>query len=136
MAAQVVSGVGFLEAGLIFVRRDVVKGLTTAAGLWLSAAIGLAAGVGMMSIAVLATGSGLVIMYVLELLERRLIRPKRDAVTLDLVCDGRVGVLAHASTLIAGGGFNIDSVELRRTWVKGLWGSTSYSTIRQMLGLC
>lgn len=114
VAAQVVSGVGFLGAGLIFVRRDVVRGLTTAAGLWLSAAIGLAAGAGMVFMAVLATGCGLVIMYVLELLERRLLGSKKDTVTLDLVCYDKVGVLAHVSTIIAGAGFSIDLVELRR----------------------
>lgn len=81
VAAQVVGGVGFLGAGLIFARMDVVKGLTMSVGLWLSAAIGLAAGAGMIFMATLAPGSGLVIMRVLELLERRLLRSKRDAVT-------------------------------------------------------
>lgn len=114
VAAQVVSGVGFLGAGLIFVRRDAVLGLTTAAGLWLSAAIGLAAGAGMIFMAILSTGCGLLIMCVLDLLERRLIRSKRDTVALDLVCKDRIGVLAHISTIIASVGFNIDSVELRR----------------------
>jgi putative Mg2+ transporter-C (MgtC) family protein len=44
MAAQIVTGVGFLGAGLIFVRRDSVRGLTTAASIWVTAAIGSAAG--------------------------------------------------------------------------------------------
>ncbi len=122
VAAQVVSGVGFLGGGLIFVRRDVVRGLTTAAGLWLSAAIGLAAGAGMVSMAVLATGCGLVIMYVLELVERRLLRSKKDTVPLDLVCQDKIGVLAHVSTIIAGAGFNIESVEMRREVGEGLVG--------------
>lgn len=47
VAAQVVSGVGFLGAGLIFVGRDAVRGLTTAAGVWITAAIGMAAGAGL-----------------------------------------------------------------------------------------
>lgn len=114
VAAQVVSGVGFLGAGLIFVRRDVVLGLTTAAGLWLSAAIGLAGGAGMAFMAILATGCGLLIMYALGLLERRLIRSKKNTITLDLVCRDRIGVLAHVSTIIANAGFNIASIELRR----------------------
>src|SRR3954452_18943311 len=42
IAAQIVSGVGFLGAGVIFMRRDVVLGLTTAATIWVSAAIGMA----------------------------------------------------------------------------------------------
>jgi putative Mg2+ transporter-C (MgtC) family protein len=44
MAAQIVSGIGFLGAGLIFVRRDAVRGLTTAAAIWVTAAVGSAAG--------------------------------------------------------------------------------------------
>ncbi|MEU5835992.1 MgtC/SapB family protein [Streptomyces diacarni] len=47
IAAQVVSGVGFLGGGLIFVRRDVVRGLTTAAIVWVSAAVGMACGAGL-----------------------------------------------------------------------------------------
>src|ERR1700744_6817999 len=56
VAAQIVSGVGFLGAGLIFVRRDSVRGLTTAAGIWVTAAVGAAAGAGLPVLAVLATG--------------------------------------------------------------------------------
>lgn len=47
IAAQVVSGIGFLGAGVIFVNRDAVRGMTTAAGIWLSAAVGMACGAGL-----------------------------------------------------------------------------------------
>ncbi len=47
LAAQVVSGVGFLGAGVIFVRNNLVNGLTTAAGMWTTAGVGLAMGAGM-----------------------------------------------------------------------------------------
>jgi putative Mg2+ transporter-C (MgtC) family protein len=53
MAAQIVSGVGFLGAGLIFVRRDSVRGLTTAASIWVTAAIGAASGAGLAVLALL-----------------------------------------------------------------------------------
>lgn len=46
-AAQIVSGIGFLGAGVIFVNNDTVRGLTTAATVWLSAALGMACGAGM-----------------------------------------------------------------------------------------
>src|SRR4051812_49788922 len=46
IAAQVVSGIGFIGGGLIFVRRDIVRGLTTAAPVWVAAAGGMAAGGG------------------------------------------------------------------------------------------
>ncbi len=52
VAAQVVLGVGFLGAGLIILREGRVRGLTTAAGLWVAAAIGMAVGVRFYSIAV------------------------------------------------------------------------------------
>lgn len=55
VAAQVVSGIGFLGAGTIIFQKNVVRGLTTAAGLWVTAAIGLACGTGMYVAATLAT---------------------------------------------------------------------------------
>ena len=55
VAAQVVSGIGFLGAGIIVFQRNVIRGLTTAAGLWVTAAIGMACGVGQFYMAVLVT---------------------------------------------------------------------------------
>ena len=55
VAAQVVSGIGFLGAGTILLRREVIRGLTTAASLWTVAAIGLAVGGGLYTGAVAAT---------------------------------------------------------------------------------
>ena len=55
VAAQVVSGISFLGAGVIFKNGGTIKGLSTAAGLWVTAAIGLAAGAGMYLIALFVT---------------------------------------------------------------------------------
>lgn len=55
VAGQIVSGIGFIGAGLIFVRRDVVRGLTTAATVWLVAAVGMACGGGLYVLAAAAT---------------------------------------------------------------------------------
>ena len=55
IAAQIVSGIGFIGGGLIFVRRDAVRGLTTAATIWLVAAVGMACGAGLPVLAVAAT---------------------------------------------------------------------------------
>ena len=55
VAAQVVSGIGFIGAGVIIFQKNVVRGVTTAAGLWVAAAIGLASGAGMYDIAIAAT---------------------------------------------------------------------------------
>ena len=55
VAAQVVSGIGFIGAGVIIFQRNVIRGVTTAAGLWVAAAIGMACGDGMYAVAVAAT---------------------------------------------------------------------------------
>ena len=55
VAAQVVSGIGFIGAGVIIFQKNVVRGVTTAAGLWVAAAIGLACGAGMYVVAAAAT---------------------------------------------------------------------------------
>ena len=55
IAAQIVSGVGFLGAGIIFVQKRTVTGLTTAAGIWATSGIGMAIGGGMFSIGLAAT---------------------------------------------------------------------------------
>ena len=57
MAAQIVSGIGFLGAGSIILRNEAVKGLTTAASIWAVAGVGLAAGAGLYVAAVAATNA-------------------------------------------------------------------------------
>ena len=78
VAAQIVTGVGFLGAGAIFRTGSTVSGLTTAAGLWAVAAIGMAAGAGLVGGAVAATAITFVILYGLGLVEH-LIRKRRSA---------------------------------------------------------
>ncbi len=55
MAAQIVSGVGFLGAGMIFVQKQTVTGLTTAAGIWATSGIGMAIGAGMYFVGIFTT---------------------------------------------------------------------------------
>lgn len=55
LAAQVVSGVGFLGAGMIMYRKQAIHGLTTAAGVWITAGVGMAVGAGMYIVAVAST---------------------------------------------------------------------------------
>lgn len=55
VAAQIVSGIGFLGAGMIFYHKEMIHGLTTAAGIWATAAIGMAAGAGWYVISLVAT---------------------------------------------------------------------------------
>ena len=65
VAAGVVSGIGFIGGGVIIFQRNVIRGITTAAGMWVAAAIGLACGAGMYPLAAAAT---LITLLVLELL--------------------------------------------------------------------
>lgn len=57
VAAQIVSGIGFIGGGLIFVQRDIVRGLTTAAIIWLTAAVGMACGAGLPVLALFVTAA-------------------------------------------------------------------------------
>ena len=66
------SGIGFIGGGLIFVRRDSVRGLTTAAGVWLTAAVGMAAGGGLPVLATASTLAYLVVTTTYPVLARRL----------------------------------------------------------------
>ena len=79
VAAQVVSGIGFLGAGTIIYQKNVVRGLTTAAGLWVTAAIGLACGTGMYVAAAIATAMVLLGLEVINALI-----PQFGTTTIDL----------------------------------------------------
>ena len=63
VAAQIVSGIGFIGGGVIFVQRDVVRGLTTAAIIWLTAAVGMACGAGLPLLAVFVTAAHFLVIY-------------------------------------------------------------------------
>lgn len=79
IAAQVISGIGFLGAGTILFlqRKNVIRGLTTAAGLWAVASIGLAAGSGMYAAAGIATVIVWVVLALLKPFEQRVFAPRR-----------------------------------------------------------
>lgn len=80
IAAQVVSGVGFLGAGIIFVRHDMIQGLTTAAGIWATSAIGLCFGAGMYEMGFFCTA----IMFFVQTYYRKLINynPPQNILTI------------------------------------------------------
>lgn len=72
IAAQIVSGIGFLGAGIIIFQKNKVRGLTTAAGLWVTAAIGMACGTGMYAVAAITTALVLIGLEVLHAFVRPL----------------------------------------------------------------
>ncbi len=74
IAAQIVTGVGFLGAGAIFRDRGAVSGLTTAAGIWVVAALGMAAGAGSFALAAIGTLLTLVTLYTLRAVDAHVAR--------------------------------------------------------------
>lgn len=83
VAAQVVSGIGFIGAGaILFLKQSILRGLTTAAGLWTVAAIGLAAGGGMYYAAVATTILSIIILWVLQPLEKVFSKIKAKSVII------------------------------------------------------
>jgi putative Mg2+ transporter-C (MgtC) family protein len=92
ITAQIVSGIGFIGAGTILQHRGSIRGLTTAASLWAVAAIGMAAGAGMLVMAVVGTALIIVVLAVFDRIEafarRRLDLPP-DATRLDNDADGQ-----------------------------------------------
>jgi putative Mg2+ transporter-C (MgtC) family protein len=80
VAAQVVTGIGFLGAGAILREGGSVKGLTTAASLWVTAAAGLACGLGLMAVGAIGTTIALVALVVLKRFERSVFPQRRGKV--------------------------------------------------------
>ena len=70
VAAQVVSGIGFIGAGVIIFQKNVIRGITTAAGLWVAAAIGLGCGAEMYSVAIAATVMTILVLETMHFITR------------------------------------------------------------------
>lgn len=77
VAAQVVVGIGFLGAGVIFVHKGTVLGLTTAAGLWVTAGVGMASGFGLYTMAITTTILTLFTLEIMLAFERRYLKHKK-----------------------------------------------------------
>ena len=78
VAAQIVSGIGFIGGGLIFVHRDIVRGLTTAAIIWLTAGVGMACGAGLPLLAIAVTGVHFVVVYGYTWLARQILAEQSE----------------------------------------------------------
>jgi putative Mg2+ transporter-C (MgtC) family protein len=142
VAAQIVSGIGFIGAGLIFVRRDSVRGLTTAAGIWLTAAVGAAAGASLPLLAIATTLAYFATVYILAPLGRRLpaspYAPSAVRVEYD---DGR-GILRKVLEACTSRDFKVADVNVERGEEPGapvavsleVHGSGSVATLAADLG--
>ena len=113
IAASVVSGIGFLGAGAILRTGITIRGLTTAAGLWLVSAIGMAAGGGMYAVATFVTAVGLVALTLLRLFEDRGEQAARQRITL--VLDESLSPIPTIVEALGRAGANVSEQEYELT---------------------
>lgn len=111
VAAQVVSGIGFIGGGLIFVRGDAVRGLTTAAIVWVTAAIGMACGAGLALLAVVATAGHFVVVLGFTTITPRLPRSRFTTSPLRVVYEDGRGILRRVLEECTTRGFAIAEVD-------------------------
>lgn len=112
VAAQIVSGIGFIGGGIIFVRRDAVRGLTTAAGIWVTAAVGMACGGNLPLIAVATTLIYFLVAYGYPWLVHVLPRSRFAPSELCLVYIDGHGLLREALSECARRGFSISDLSI------------------------
>lgn len=117
LAAQVVSGVGFLGAGSILVSGHQVKGLTSAASIWICACIGLATGIGFVDGAVIVTFILLSGLHVLPLIEEMVYHHSRYIrLYVEVRESGTVAVLLHRLKV---DGCKVDMYDIERPGAQG-----------------
>ncbi len=112
LAAQVVSGIGFLGAGMIFVHKNSVKGLTTAAGVWATSGIGMAVGAGMYLIGVITT----IIIFVFQILFHKKFKflLHQNTENMSFVIRDSANALSTIRTIMEEEGFTYSVVSLRK----------------------
>lgn len=114
VAAQVVSGIGFLGAGtILFTKGGIVRGLTTASGLWTVAAIGLATGGGMYFAAIATTIIAIIILWALQPLEKYYNKKFRKK-TLKIITKLNVNNTDLLNTLLKNEALNIQNFTFER----------------------
>ena len=114
IAAQIVSGIGFIGGGLIFVRRDNVRGLTTAATVWLTAAVGMACGAGLPVLAILVTAGHFVVIFVFPYIVVRLPKSRWTPTGLQVSYEDGRGILREILILCTKQDFAVSSLRVER----------------------
>jgi putative Mg2+ transporter-C (MgtC) family protein len=112
VAAQIVTGIGFIGGGLIFVRKDIVRGLTTAAIVWLTAAVGMAAGAGLPILAIAVTCCHFIVVFVFPAIERRLPNSRRAPSPLHISYEARRGALREILAACTNQEFSVSRVQV------------------------
>lgn len=114
IAAQIVSGIGFIGAGTIIQARGAVHGLTTAATIWVMAGIGLAIGSGAYGAAIATTVVLLAILVALRRVEWRLLERRKHFVHFRVTARREGGVLHQLNELAARHGISLEDLDLSR----------------------
>lgn len=114
IAAQIVSGMGFLGAGTILQSRGMVTGLTTAATLWVVAAIGMAVGAGAYVAALAATLLVVLALMILGRVEDRLLLRRPAERVIEVVFSAAEGGLRRLEDLLAARGIQVGAVSVER----------------------
>jgi putative Mg2+ transporter-C (MgtC) family protein len=112
VAAQVVSGIGFLGAGVIIFRKNTISGLTTAASVWSAAAVGLACGGGLFGPAAIVTGAIIAIQVVLRFFEYRFFAHHNPS-TVSVRMKRAPGRIAEVERLVLESGVPLRALRLR-----------------------
>jgi len=120
IAAQIVSGIGFIGGGLIFVRRDNVRGLTTAAIVWLTTAVGMACGAGLPILAIVVTVVHFIIVFAFPYIVERLPKSRWTPSPLQVSYQDAKGVLPQILVVCTQDGFAINSVKIKREQIGDL----------------
>ncbi|MER0449484.1 MgtC/SapB family protein [Streptomyces sp. Edi4] len=129
VAAQIVSGVGFIGAGVIFVHRGSVQGLTTAATIWLTAAVGAAAAAGLPLLAILATAAYFVAAYVVRPVVHRLPAMRSVAPSFRIAYEQRPGLLRELMEQCERAGFAVAGLQILRPGGTGEMGEVLISAV-------
>ncbi|WP_273333834.1 MgtC/SapB family protein [Dictyoglomus turgidum] len=115
IAAQVVTGIGFIGAGTILRTGFTVKGLTTAASIWAVSGIGLSVGAGLYFPAFIATIFIIVVLVLATKLEKIFLGTHQD-VGLNLIIEDRPGAIGEIGTLLGELNVDIKQIELGNSW--------------------
>jgi putative Mg2+ transporter-C (MgtC) family protein len=114
MAAQIVSGIGFIGGGVIFVRKDLVRGLTTATTIWVTSAVGMACGAGLPLLAIAVTCANFIVIFGFPLLERQLPKSRWAPSTLQVSYQDGRGILRDILILCTQQDFAVTGVQVER----------------------
>jgi putative Mg2+ transporter-C (MgtC) family protein len=114
IAAQIVTGIGFIGGGLIFVRRDSVRGLTTAAIVWLTAAVGMACGAGLPILALFVTALHFLVVFAFPSIVERLPKSRWTPSPLQVTYEDGRGILREVLVVCTQQDFAISRVRIER----------------------